>query len=179
MGRQATPSPPHGRGGASRRAPCSRPASLPLSPPLLQHRGQLPPARRRPARPTRSREPRILALPRSALSPARGGSAPTWGSGEGGPRLPPPAATACLSPPCSLPRSRISPPGTPDPAPGRGGAGRGGAGSRGARRRRRRREGRAAGTGFSASWSQTLISSPSPLPPVAHPRSDARGPWDS
>lgn len=87
---------------------------------------------------------------------------------------PPPAATACLSPPCSLPRSRISPPGTPDPAPGRGGAGRGGAGSRGARRRRRRREGRAAGTGFSASWSQTLFSSFSPLPPLAHPRSDAR-----
>lgn len=175
MSRQATASPPRGRGGASRRAPCSRPASLPLSPPLLQHRGQLPPARRRPARPTRSREPRILAPPRSALNPARGGSAPTWGSGEEGPRLPPPPPASRLRAPFHAPESAHQALRTQL----RGGAGRGGAGSRGARRRRRRREGRAAGTGFSASWSQTLISSPSPLPPVAHPRSDARGPWDS
>lgn len=123
MGRRATASPPRGRGAASRRAPCSRPASLPLSPPLFQHRGQLPRACRRPARPTRSREPRIPAPPRSTLSPARGGSAPTWGSGEEGPRLPPPMPASRLRAPFHAPESAHQALRTQLP----GGVGRGGA----------------------------------------------------
>lgn len=39
---------------------------------------------------------------------------------------PPPPPPSRLRAPCSFPRSGISPPGVPDPAPGRGGPGRGG-----------------------------------------------------
>lgn len=163
--------------GAS--APGSR-SLPPPTPPALQHRGQLPPAacRRRPARPARSREPRILARPRrrrAALSPVRGGSALTWESSEQGPlppRLPPPPPppSSRLRAPCSLSRSGISPPGTPDPAPGRGGAGRE---VRGAQRRRRS-QGRRAGKGFSGSWSGTPFPSPSPTLFPHSPRSNGR-----
>lgn len=102
-------------------------ASLSLSPPQFQHRGQLPPARHRPERRARSREPRIPAPPPLCAQP-QPEAAPRrlQGAARRVPASPPPTATASLSPPCSLPRSRISPPGTPDPAPGRGGAGRGG-----------------------------------------------------
>lgn len=98
---------------APRTAPARRPPppALPGAVPGAPHLGR---ARRRR---------------RTALSPARGGSAPTWEGSEEGPpppRLPPPPPPSRLRAPCSLPSSRISPPGTPDPAPGRGGAGRGG-----------------------------------------------------
>lgn len=124
MGQRATASPPRGRGGASRRAPCSRPVPLPLPP--LQHRGQLPRVLHRPARPARSREPRIPAPPplraqlgsrrlRADLGERRGGS-------------PPPTATACLSPPCSVLPSTLQnqPTRHSGPSSRRGGAGRGG-----------------------------------------------------
>lgn len=83
-----------------------------------------------PARPPPPRAPHTVpGAPHSGSAALRSQPGPRrlradLGERRGG--SPPPAATACLSPPCSLPRSRISPPGTPDPAPGRGGAGRGG-----------------------------------------------------
>jgi hypothetical protein len=153
MGQLATASPLRGRGGAPGPASLPPPPPPPPPPPLLQHRGQRPPAarrrRRRPPRPARSREPRILARPRrrrrrAALSPAQGCSAQTWRCSDedpSSPRLLPPPPPSRLPAPCSLPRSRISPPGTPAPAPGGGvpgGAGRevwepgGGGGTRGA-----------------------------------------------
>lgn len=134
MGQRATASPPRGRGGASRRAPCSRPVPLPLPP--LQHRGQLPRVLHRPARPARSREPRIPAPPplraqlgsrrlRADLGERRGGS-------------PPPTATACLRAPFHASESAHQALRTQLPE-GRGGAGRevgepggGGGGARGA-----------------------------------------------
>lgn len=113
---------------APRTAPARRPPPPPAPPgavPGAPHPGPAPP-------PPRSPQPGPRRL-RADLGEQRGGS----------PSSLPPAAAASLSPPCSLPRSGISPPGTPDPAPGRGGAGRE---VRGAQRRRRS-EGRAAGKG--------------------------------
>lgn len=114
--------------GTSAPGPGSRPR------PPLQHHGQLPPSarRRRPPRPARSREPRILARPcrrRAALSPARGGSALTWESSqEGPPSSPPPAAAAAsLSPPCFvLPSTLPNQPTRALRTQLRGGAGRSG-----------------------------------------------------
>lgn len=138
-----------GHGPASDSVPASRPAAVKL-PGELPALGPRPCRCRRlasapwtaPARPPPPRAPyTVPGAPHpgsAALSSQPGPRRLRADLGERQGGSPPPAATACLSPPCSLPRSRISPPGTPDPAPGRGGAGRGGAGSRGARRRRRR-----------------------------------------
>lgn len=131
------------------------PGSLP-PPPLFQHRGQisLSPRRRSPL-PAWSREPRILARPRrrrAALSPARGGTAPTWESSEEGPPSSPPPAAASFSPPCSVLLStlRNQPTRRSGPSSGVGWAGAGR--EAGEAQRRRRSEGHEAGTGFSGSW---------------------------
>lgn len=153
MGRRATASPPRGRLRWSFQESSLLPARVPAAVAAAASAPWTAPARPPPPR-APSTVPGAPHPGSAALSSQPGPRRLRADLGERRGGSPPPVATACLSPPCSLPRSRISPPGTPDPAPGRGGAGRGGAGSRGAWRRRRRREGRAAGTGFSASWSQ-------------------------
>lgn len=138
-----------GHGPASDSVPASRPAAMKL-PGELPAPGPRPCRCRRlasapwtaPARPPPPRAPyTVPGAPHpgsAALSSQPGPRRLRADLGERRGGSPPPAATACLSPPCSLPRSRISPPGTPDPAPGRGGAGRevgepgGGGGARGA-----------------------------------------------
>lgn len=158
--------PPRSRDGASRRAPCSRPrpcrcrrrsfstvdSSHPLATAPSAGHGPGSPASRPRRRSALSPSPRRL---RADFRERRGGSPP--------PRLPQPPPPSLLRAPFHAPESAHQALRTQLP----GGAGRGGAGSRGARRRRRWREGRAAGTGFSASWGQTHYPSPSPLPPSA------------